>query len=71
MHKPFIMSIETHEGKSFKYGFDLGTIEPIARVLCEERYHARIANGQSVVTIGLMRDGRVVDRFMGDRWANG
>ena len=68
--KPFEMSIETTEGNSFKNGFHLGTDESLARAIVMERYAARVNAGVPTVTIALMRDGRIVDVWMGDRWAN-
>lgn len=68
MANPFTMSIETEPGKSHQHGFHLGTDERLARQLVVERYHGRVAAGMPTVTIALMRDGRMVDCWIGDKW---
>jgi len=67
MTTPFVLSIEVEPGRAVQHGFHLGTDERLARELAEERYHARIAHGLPVVTVALMRGGRMVDCY-GGRW---
>lgn len=68
MTTPFCASIETTEGVSHQHGFHLGTDEHLARELCESLFRERITSNRPVRTIGLMRDGKLVDCFYGDRW---
>jgi len=67
MNSTFTLSIETTEGQSFQYGFHLGTDERLARQIAEERFHARVNNGLPVITVAILRDGRMVDCY-GGRW---
>lgn len=67
---PFVLSIETSSGVSEQHPFHLGTDERLARQIAVEKYNARVANGLPVVTVALMRDGRMVDCYVGDRWAS-
>lgn len=67
---PFILSIEPTEGKSFQYGFHLGTIEPIARGCAEDIFKNYTKGGKITIrTVALMRDGKMFDCFDGD-WAS-
>ena len=61
----FVLSIEDVAGHSFQYGFHLGTDERLARQIAEEKFNARVANNMPVVTVALMRAGKMVDCFDG------
>lgn len=67
----FTMSIEPVDGPTFVHGFHLGTIENIARQLCEERFHCNCgcAYHPQARTIALIRNRRIVDVYDG-RWFN-
>lgn len=67
---PFCLSIETESGVSHQYGFHLGTDERLAREIVEEKFRARVRAGLPVVTMALMRDRRMVDCYLGDRWSS-
>lgn len=67
---PFMLSIEPVEGKSFTHGFHLGTDERVARDIAKEAWHARNKQNLPTVTVALMRDGKIFDCYMGDRWQN-
>ena len=67
--KPYLMSIEPWEGDAFVNGFHLGTIERVARDLCEERFQGRNAANMPTRTIALIRDRRIVDVYDG-KWAS-
>jgi hypothetical protein len=69
MADPFVLSIEPTEGQSFVHGFHLGTQEPLARQIAEERFHARNKAGMWTRTVALMRSGRMVDCYDG-RWSS-
>ena len=62
---PFTLSIEDTEGHSFQHGFHLGTDEKLARQIAEEKYHARVKHGLPVITVALMRQGKMVDCYGG------
>lgn len=64
----FCLSIETAPGQSHQYGYHLGTIEAIARQCVVDRFAAHVRHGLPVVTMALMRDGRIVDVFHGSKW---
>jgi hypothetical protein len=64
-NQPFTLSIETTAGQSFQHGFHLGTDERLARQIAEEKFHARANNSLPVVTVALMRNGKVVDCYGG------
>lgn len=70
----FTLSIETHAPTptdtftSYQHPFHLGTQEPLARSIAEEIYHARIRHNLPVVTVALMRDGKMVDCYGNGRW---
>lgn len=66
--QPFTMSIEDTPGHSFMHGFHLGTHEDLARSIVREHFNGRIRANMSTITIALMRDGNIVDVFMGDKW---
>lgn len=65
---PFTLSIETAPGVSEQHGFHLGTIEALARVIVADKFAARVAYGLPVITMALMRDGRVFDVYHGAKW---
>ena len=65
---PFILSIETVEGKSFVHGFHLGTDERLARQIAEEKFRARVADNLPVVTVAIVRNYKMVDCFDGRDW---
>ena len=67
MTQPFTLSIEITAGQSFQHGFHLGTDERLAHQIAEEKFHARANNGLPVVTVALMRNGKMVDCY-GGRW---
>lgn len=67
---PYVLSIEDTEGHSFQHGFHLGTDLPIAKTIAEKRFHGRVKAGLPVVTVGLLKDGKLVDCYYGDRWHN-
>jgi hypothetical protein len=67
--QPYILSIETAEGRSFRHGYHLGTDETLARQIAEEKFHARVNAGLPTVTVALIRDGRMIDCFDGT-WFN-
>jgi hypothetical protein len=66
---PFILSIETEAGKSHVHGFHLGTDEHLARQIAEEKFHARVQYGLPVVTVALVRNGKMVDCYGGEWFA--
>jgi hypothetical protein len=65
----FTLSIEPTEGKSFQYGFHLGTDERLARQIAEEKFRERNGAGLWTRTVALIRERRMVDCFDG-RWAS-
>ncbi len=67
-HATFYASIEDEPGHSFQHGFHLGTHVDMARSICREIYYRRVNNNEPVVTVGLKRNGLLVDTFMGDKW---
>jgi hypothetical protein len=69
MTDPFILSIETSHGHSFQHGFHLGTEERLARQIAEEKFHARVKHGLPVITVALIRAGKLVDCYDG-AWFN-
>lgn len=67
-HETFTASVETEEGISYQHPWHLGTHEDLARSICREIYHNRIKHNQAVVTIGLKRNGKLIDVFNGTCW---
>jgi hypothetical protein len=65
---PYILSIEVTEGCAERHGFHLGTALPLAMQIAEERFHARRRAGLPVLTVALLRDGKLVDVYYGDSW---
>jgi len=66
---PFVLSIEDVPGHSYMHGFHLGTDERVARQIAEGIYHGRVKYGLPVVTVALMRSGKMIDCY-GGRWFN-
>lgn len=65
----FTLSIETDAG-TYQHGCHLGTIERVARECAEEIFAKRIPKiGTRIVTVALIREGKMFDCFDG-RWAN-
>lgn len=64
--QPFLASIECID-KVFLYHYHLGTMEDIARRCIEDIWHYDF--GAPVVTIALMRNGKMVDCYDG-RWSS-
>lgn len=63
----FTLSIEATAGQSFQHHFHLGTIESVARDCAADIFRARVRNSLPVVTVALIREGRIFDVFDG-RW---
>src|SRR5262245_35489832 len=75
----FTLSIEPFEGKSYQYGFHLGTIESEARKCAEEIWNRKRKEGPKELahgrvegcrTVALIRDRRIYDVFDGVGWFN-
>ena len=66
--QPFTMSIEDKEGHSYQHGFHLGSQEALARSLVQSQFHDRRKARLPTVTIALMREGKIIDVFYGDKW---
>lgn len=68
---PFTLSVETDAG-TYTHGFHLGTIESVAVHCAEEFYRNRksLKIGTRIVTVALMRDGKVFDCFDGFKWSS-
>jgi hypothetical protein len=64
----FLLSVEVTEGNSFIHGFHLGYDEAEARALAVERFLGRVGWGLPVVTVALLRNGKVFDTFYGSYW---
>ena len=67
--QPYVLSIEETHGKSKQYGFHLGTDLDLAKKIAEEKFHARVKYNLPVVTVALMRNGKLVDCYAG-KWAS-
>jgi C4-type Zn-finger protein len=65
MNQTFTLSIEDTAGHSFLNGFHLGTQEPLARQIAEEKFHARRDNGLPIVTVALIQGRKIVDVYDG------
>jgi hypothetical protein len=59
--QPFTLSIEETAGKSRQHGFHLGTDEHIARIIVQDKMQAFINYGMPVVSMALMRNGKIID----------
>jgi hypothetical protein len=58
----FFLSMERRIGeKPELHGFHLGTVERIARTIVEEKMQCCRENGWPMITMGLLRDGKVRD----------
>ena len=66
----FFLSMERRIGeKPELHGFHLGTVEKIARTIVEEKMQCCCENGWPMITMGLLRDGKVFDVIYRDgRW---
>jgi hypothetical protein len=68
---PFTLSIEETAGKCRQHGFHLGTDEKLARQIVMEKLAAYRTNALPVVTMALMRKGKIVDVLYADgTWHN-
>ncbi len=65
----FTLSIEDTVGHSFQHGFHLGTDEKLARQIAEEKFNARVKYNLPVVTVALIKAGKIVDCFDG-KWSS-
>ena len=65
----FVLSIETKPGHSEQYGFHLGTNEQLARQIVEEKFRFFVQSSLPVVTMALIRDGKLFDCYDG-QWMN-
>lgn len=71
MTQPYILSIETSEGHSFKHGYHLGTDLEIAKTIAAERYEGRVKVGLPTITVAVMLSDRIVDVYYGNgEWHN-
>lgn len=67
----FTLSIEQYPGKAVEHGFHLGTIERVAREICEDKMRTCRENGWPMVTMALIRNGKVFDVLHRDgKWQN-
>ena len=57
----YILSLEREPGVTVFHGFHLGTIERLARQICEEKMRTCRENDLPMLTMGLMQDGKLVD----------
>lgn len=65
----FILSLEDKPGHSTQHGFHLGTIECIARQITEEKMQTCRDNNWPMVTMALIRDGKIFDVLYRDgKW---
>lgn len=67
----YTLTIEPVEGKTYQYGFHLGTDIDLARSLIEEKFNAANThpNGSRVRTMALWQGGRIVDVYDG-QWSS-
>jgi len=63
---PFTLSIETTVAIATSTVFHLGIDEKLARQIAKEKFHARRKHDLPVVSVGLMRLGRMLDWYDGD-----
>jgi hypothetical protein len=57
----FVLSMERYPGKAEVHGFHFGSIERIARELVEEKMRTCRENDWPMVTMALLRDGKIFD----------
>jgi hypothetical protein len=65
---PFVLSVELEDGCSTLDGFHLGTHAGLARHIAANYYHGRVQHGLPVVTVALLRDGKLFDVYYGNAW---
>lgn len=70
MPKTFVLSIEDTPMHSFQYGWNLGTIVPVAKQCAEDVFHNRVKLGHPTVTVALLYGGRIFDTYDGNKWAS-
>ncbi len=63
------LSIETAPGHCVQHGFHLGTDERLARQIAEEKFNARRNHNIPVVTVAILRAGRMIDWYDG-KWGS-
>jgi hypothetical protein len=71
----FTLSIEPIEGKTYQYHYHLGTIESVARECAINVFaNANKYSGNGYMfgarTVALIRNGKMFDCFMGDKWSS-
>ena len=64
----YTLSIETKPGESYQHGYHLGTDLDLAKSIAVDRYHGRVREGMPTVTVAIMKDGKLVDCYYGDKW---
>lgn len=77
LNTPFVLSVETDAG-TYQDGFHYGWDEKIARSMavefhhCRKVQHAKLApkGATRILTVALMKDGKIVDTFDGYEWAS-
>lgn len=76
--KTYVLSIEPITGKSFQYGFHLGTDLKLAKKIAEEKFNARNSSSlpldldgrvMKTRTVALLLGGRIVDVYDG-QWSS-
>jgi hypothetical protein len=68
---PFTLSIEPREGEPpIQHGFHLGTDPELARNIAKEIFHSRVRARLPVLTVALMREGRLFDCYDGRSWSS-
>lgn len=66
----FTLSIETDAG-TYQHGFHLGTDERTASEMAVEIcLYRKPAMGTRIVTVGLKKDGKLIDTFDGKDWSS-
>ena len=75
----FTLSIEPVEGRSFMHPYHLGTIESVARDCAVNIFKSRNSSPyakdhkgrcMTVRTVALIKEGKMFDCFMGDKWSS-
>lgn len=61
----FTLSIEVESGRCVQHPFHLGTIESVARQCAVDVYNSRVKHWLPVVSVALMRGGKMVDSYVG------
>lgn len=65
----FTASVETDAG-TYRHGYHLGTQEDLARNIIEEIARGAPRMGTRIVTVALMKDGKIEDVYDGRDWVN-